>query len=62
MEEYTYCVYLTFFFFFSGFVCQIIPHLPRIKMWARNSPEWNIHMLTILVLSDVSCCTLGSAY
>lgn len=35
-------------------VCQIIPHLPRIKMWARNDPEQNIHVLIIIVLSDVS--------
>lgn len=36
------------------FVCPIIPHLPRIKMWAGNNPEQNIHVLTVFVLNDVS--------
>lgn len=36
------------------FVCQIIPHLPSIKMWAGNNPEQNIHVLIVLALNDVS--------
>lgn len=36
------------------FVCQINPPLPSIKMWAGNDPEQNIHVLIVLVLSDVS--------
>lgn len=46
------------------FVCQIIPHLPSIKMWAGNNPEQNIHVLIVFVLNDVSRSihSLGSVY
>lgn len=51
MEE---CMYCMFDIPPLVFVCQIIPPLPSIKMWAGNDPEWTSHVLIVFILNDVS--------